>query len=143
MYAPAAPERPVPKPAVEKPKPVEKPKVTRTIPVLNDVLFDFDKAVVKPEGKKATDKVIGIMSENKGDVVVIEGHTCDLGASDYNMALGQRRADSLKTYMKDKGIDAARIATISKGEDAPAVPNDGPENRKLNRRAVFKLTIKD
>ena len=141
-YAPPAPERP--KPPAPKPKPVvEKPKVTRTIPVLNDVLFDFDKAIVKPEGKKATDKVVDIMSKNKGDVVVVEGHTCDLGASDYNMALGQKRANSLKDYMTSKGIDAARIATISKGEDAPAVPNDGPENRKLNRRAVFKLTIKD
>ena len=81
------------------------------------------------------------MKAHAGDTVLIEGHTCDLGSDAYNMALGQRRADSVKTYMTEKGIDAGRLTAKSFGETTPAVPNTDEANRKLNRRAEFKITI--
>ncbi len=112
--APPAPTPPPPAPPVQK----------RTAPVFNHVLFDFDKAILKPEGKAVVDEVIAYMKKDE-----------------YNMGLGQRRADAVKKYMVENGIDAGRITTISYGESRPAVPNDTPANRKLNRRAVFVITI--
>lgn len=124
------------------PPPAQPPKPSWQKPVLNNILFDFDKAVLKPEGQAIADQVIQHMKEWPNTVVTIEGHTCNIGTEQYNMGLGQRRADAVKKYMVEKGIDASRITTISYGESRPAVPNDTPANRKLNRRAVFDVTIK-
>ncbi|HDP35658.1 MAG TPA: OmpA family protein, partial [Candidatus Hydrogenedentes bacterium] len=110
---------------------------------LNNVLFDFDKAVLKPEGKAEVDKLIAEMKKHAKDTVVIEGHTCNVGPADYNMGLGQRRADAVKKYMVENGIDSGRIETVSYGLTLPAVSNDTPANRKLNRRAEFKITVVD
>ncbi|MDZ4857647.1 MAG: OmpA family protein [Candidatus Hydrogenedentes bacterium] len=117
------------------------PKAIRKTVIFNNVLFDFDKAVLKPEGKAVVDQVIAEMKAHGGDTVLIEGHTCDLGSDAYNMGLGQRRADAVKSYMLENGIDAGRITTQSFGESDPAVANDGDANRKLNRRAEFNITI--
>ncbi len=135
--APAA--TPAPRPPAATPVPV----VKRTTPVFNHVLFDFDKAVLKPEGKAETDKVIAGLKTNTKDTLLIQGHTCNIGAPDYNMGLGQRRADSVKKYMVEQGIPEARLCAKSFGLTQPAVPNDSPEHRKLNRRAVFEITVVD
>jgi len=126
---------------VTPPPPPPPPAVERTAIVLNNVLFDFDKAVLKPEGKAEVDKLVADMKLHAQDTVVIEGHTCNMGSAEYNMGLGQRRADAVKAYMVESGIDAARIETVSLGLTSPAVPNDTPANRKLNRRAEFKITV--
>lgn len=125
------------------PPPTDQKPPVREKPVFNNVLFDFDKAVLKPEGKAVVDQVISEMKAHPKDTVVVEGHTCDIGTDEYNQGLGQRRADAVKNYMVENGIDAARIQSVSKGEGEPAVPNDGPANRKLNRRAEFEITIVD
>ena len=70
--------------------------------------------------------------------MILEGHTSDLGDADYNMALGKQRAEAVKKYMVDQGIDPARIETISYGETQPGVPNDSAFNRKINQRVGFK-----
>lgn len=138
---------PAPPPPPEPPAPPEKPeriKEVRSVPVLNNVLFDFDKSVIKAEGKEILDgKVIPYLNQYSSDTVVVEGHTCSVGAEDYNMALGQRRADAVAGYLKENGISGNRISSVSKGETQPAVPNDTPANRKLNRRAVFVITVVD
>lgn len=134
---------PAPPQQVAEVKEGEKPVVKRETPVFNNVLFDFDKAVLKPEGKAESDKVVQSMKEHGKDTLVIEGHTCDLGSDAYNMGLGQRRADSVMKYLVDSGIAGDRIQAVSKGETEPAVPNDSEANRKLNRRAVFKTTVVD
>jgi outer membrane protein OmpA-like peptidoglycan-associated protein len=115
----------------------------RQKPAYAHVLFDFDKAVLKPEGKVETDKVVADLKAHGKDTIVLEGHTCNVGADDYNMGLGQRRADSVKAYLVEQGIDAGRITTKSLGETQPAVPNDTPANRKLNRRVMFDTTVVD
>lgn len=133
-----------PAPPAEPEAPVLEPvKAARTIPVLNNVLFDFDKNVLKPEGKAATDQVSGHLKQFGNDTVLIEGHTCSVGDDAYNMGLGQRRADAVDSYLVSTGIDAGRTSTKSFGETSPAVANDTPENRKLNRRAVFQISIVD
>ena len=84
---------PPPAPKVpEKPKAAApKPEVKRSVPVANAILFDFDSAVLKPEGQKEVARVADIMKKNAGDTVTVEGHTCDKGSDAYNQALGQRR----------------------------------------------------
>lgn len=137
-------EKPVEKEVVPPPPPPPPPPdPKREKPVLNNVLFDFDKAVLKPEGKAEVDKLVAEMKKFPKDTVVIEGHTCNVGPAEYNMGLGQRRADAVKAYMVESGIDAARVETVSYGLTKPAVPNDTPANRKLNRRAVFNITLGD
>ncbi len=136
------PPKKVDEPEPPKP-PEEKPKPRHIAPVLNHILFDFDKSDLKPEGKAEIDKAVAHLKEWPNDTVLIEGHTCSVGDETYNMGLGQRRADSVKRYMVEAGISADRISTKSFGETQPAVANDTPANRKLNRRAVLVTTLKD
>lgn len=143
VYGMYSPPQPPPPPPVKAPPMTQAPKPKRSVPVLNHVLFDFDKSVLKAEGKKEVDRLVGMMKQNPGDDLVIEGHTCNVGEADYNLGLGQRRADAVRKYMIDNGMAARRIQTVSKGETEPAVPNDTPANRKLNRRVIFKYSIGD
>jgi len=127
---------------VPPPPPVEPPRVVRTKPTFNNVLFDFDKAVLKPEGRAVADEVVASMKAHSQDTLVLEGHTDNIGSDEYNMALGTRRAEAVKRYMVEQGIAPERIETKSFGEGQPAVPNDSPGNRALNRRVVFNVNIK-
>lgn len=113
------------------------PAAGREYILLGDVLFDYDKDVLKPEGRIEVDKVLGMLKANPNDTVIIEGHTCDLGSDAYNMDLSQRRANTVRNYSISNGIDPARITTRAYGETRPAVPNTSESNRKLNRRIVF------
>ena len=123
------------------PTPTPPTPPSHTAVVLNNVLFDFDKAVLKPEGKVEVDKLVAEFKKYGKDTVTIEGHTCNIGNEKYNMGLGQRRADSVKKYLVESGIAESRIKTVSYGLTRPAVPNDSNANRKLNRRAEFKIAI--
>jgi outer membrane protein OmpA-like peptidoglycan-associated protein len=131
------------KPVPPTPTPGPPPAPTRTKIMLNNVLFDFDKAVLKPEGKAEVDKLVAEFKKYGKDTVEIEGHTCDIGSDTYNMGLGQRRADSVKKYMVESGIAEARIKTVSYGETRPQAeyPNTSAANRKMNRRAVFNISL--
>lgn len=116
------------------------------MPVLNNVLFDFDKSKVKDSGRVEIAKVAAILKDNPGDTLTIEGHTCDINRSgdpDYNVKLGQRRADSVMGVLLENDISEGRVSTASFGESRPAVPNTSDENRQLNRRVVFVYSISD
>ena len=139
MYVEPVPE-PVPAP-MPMPAPVPPPRVMRTATVFSHVLFDVDKSMLKAEGKAETDKVISELKQYGKDTVLLEGHTCNIGTDEYNIGLGQRRADAVKKYMVESGIGESRISTVSYGESQPAVPNDTPANRKLNRRVMFKISV--
>lgn len=133
-------EKPAP-PAAEEAAPEAAPEaVVRTVPVLNNILFDFDKSVLKPEGQAVAGEAVAELNKWFKDTVVVEGHTCNIGTDVYNQGLGQRRADSVVNYLTTNGVDASRVTSQSYGESSPAVPNDSAANRALNRRAVFKFT---
>ncbi|MBI2423164.1 MAG: OmpA family protein [Candidatus Hydrogenedentes bacterium] len=136
--AKAEPEKPA-----DAPPAVVAPAPRQLAIVLNNVLFDFDKSTLKPEGKVEVDKLVAELKKFPKDTVLVEGHTDSTGDEAYNMGLGQRRADSVKKYMVEMGIEDARVTTQSFGEGTPAVPNDTKANRALNRRAVFNVTIND
>jgi OOP family OmpA-OmpF porin len=128
----AEPEKPAPAP--EKPKPVAE-KVTFAA----DVLFDFDKAVIKPEGKSKLDD---LSSKTKGvnlEVVIAIGHADSVGSDAYNQRLSVRRAESVKAYLVSKGLEANRVYTEGKGEKQPIADNKTAEGRAKNRRVEIEV----
>ena len=105
-----APKPPAPKPAAAAPA-VTQSKIT----LQADTLYDFDKSTLKPEGKATLDKIAADLSKIKLEVIIAVGNTDSVGTDAYNMALGQRRAQSVKDYLVSKGVDQSRISTESKG----------------------------
>ena len=104
--------------------------------------FDFDKSVVKPQYFEMLHKFVEYVNFNDYEVV-IEGHTDSKGTNAYNMALGMRRAQSVKAKLLEFGMDPGRIVgTVSKGEEEPVATNTTDEGRAQNRRIEFKLSRK-
>ena len=126
--APAPVAAPAPPPPAPAPAPA--PQVQK-ITLDSKVLFDFDKAVLKPEGKAAIDaQVVGKLAQvTKLDVVLVTGHTDRIGTDEYNQKLSERRADAVRDYLVSKGVDKAKIETIGLGEKQPVVQCD-QKNRK-------------
>ena len=119
---------------------VAKAVVTQTKVTLQaDTLFDFDKSAVKTEGKAALDRVATGIKGLKLEVVIAVGNTDSVGTDAYNLALGQRRAESVKAYLVSKGVPADRIYTESKGKSNPVATNATAEGRSLNRRVDIEV----
>jgi len=143
-----------PKPVVEmkpEPKPTPPPPPAVVAPVkivLEDIHFDFDKATLTEAATAILNRDIRTLKQNLGIKVQIEGHTCAHGADDYNMALGERRANAVKEYLANQGIDPGRMTTISYGETRLAMPEvPTPKNKnsaeaKENRRVHFEVIVK-
>jgi OOP family OmpA-OmpF porin len=104
-----------------------------------DTLYDFDKASLKPEGKATLDKIARDLSKIKLEVIIAVGNTDSVGTDAYNMALGQRRAQSVKAYLTSKGVDGSRIYTESKGKSNPVASNATAEGRAKNRRTDIEV----
>jgi OOP family OmpA-OmpF porin len=126
MKVAAAPPPPVVKPAPPPPPPPAPPPPppapqVQKITLDSRVLFDFDKAVLKPEGKAAIDsQIVGKLSQiQKLEVVLVTGHTDRLGTDAHNQPLSQRRADAVRDYLVSKGVPRDRIETIGMGEKQP------------------------
>jgi OmpA-OmpF porin, OOP family len=131
---PRAPEPEKPKPAPEKPKPVAE-KVTFAA----DVLFDFDKAVIKPEGKSKLDDISNKAKGVNLEVVIAIGHADSVGSDAYNQRLSVRRAESVKAYLVSRGIEANRVYTEGKGEKQPVADNKTADGRAKNRRVEIEV----
>lgn len=98
------------------PAPAPIPPVVKLIPKFDPVYFDFDKSNLKPEEVGKLDKVADYALKNPNEKFLIEGN-CDMkGPDDYNLKLGQKRADVAKNYLVKKGVDASRITTKSNGK---------------------------
>lgn len=130
------------------------PEVAENIPVpadwvthisehnyINNILFEFDSALLSEEGKREADRLINYLVDFPLDTAIVLGHTCDLGDAAYNEQLGLRRAKAVKDYMVEQGIAEERITTVSKGETAPVVSNDGANHRRFNRRVAFEAIM--
>ncbi len=138
--APVVPPPPTPEVVAET---TEKP-VAPQITELAKIYFDFDKSDIRPGDaeilKQNAGQIKNLIDQGKKPTVTIEGHCCPIGTSEYNMALGWRRAESAKSYLIKLGIDAKILNTISYGEER-LVTND-PNQYHLNRRCEFKLETK-
>jgi OmpA-OmpF porin, OOP family len=124
-----------PKKAAAKKGGVTQSKVT----LQADTLYDFNKADLKPEGKATLDQIAKDMKKMKLEVVIAVGNTDSVGTDAYNMALGMRRAQSVKAYLVSKGIDGSRIYTESKGKSNPVASNATSEGRAKNRRTDIEV----
>ena len=107
--------------------------------VLNNIFFDFDKAVLKPESFPELNRIIEVMKGKSGMQIEIAGHTDNTGTGAYNLSLSERRAKAVITYLAEKGIPASRLKVVFFGESKPAATNDTIEGRKKNRRVEFKI----
>lgn len=122
----------------EIPIPVE---VVREVPVLNDVLFDFDKAVLKTAGLAVVDGLVAELKAHPDEMVQIAGHTCSVGDEEYNDELSKRRADAIREYLINQGVEPDRVYAAGYGESQPKASNATPESRVMNRRAVFTIVV--
>ncbi|HEX5628119.1 MAG TPA: OmpA family protein [Usitatibacteraceae bacterium] len=132
--APAAPGKPA-TPAA-KPAPAS---VRQAIVIQADALFDFDKSVVRPDGKKNIDDAMAKLAGVDVEMVIATGHTDSVGTDAYNQKLSDRRAAAVKDYLVSKGIPASKITTIGKGESQPVATNKTAEGRQKNRRVDIEF----
>ena len=111
--------------------------------VFEDVHFDFDRYTLREDAMRVLDEAVKAMQANPALRLEIEGHTCNIGTAEYNLALGERRAMSVQEYLVSRGIGADRLRTVSYGEERPKHSNAREETRRLNRRAalVVRMTI--
>ena len=104
--------------------------------VSNRVHFAFDSSELDSESKETLSKQAEWLKNNSNVSVVIEGHCDERGTRDYNMALGERRANQAVKFLSHKGVEFTRLETISYGKERPAMLGDSDEAHKMNRRAV-------
>ncbi|MDI6776657.1 MAG: peptidoglycan-associated lipoprotein Pal [Syntrophales bacterium] len=109
---------------------------------LEDIHFDFDKFNLKPEVRKILEQHTDWLLKHENCSLVIEGHCDERGTTEYNLALGERRAAAAAKYLTDLGIDETRIETISYGEERPLDPGHNEEAWAKNRRAHFVVIPK-
>ena len=131
-----------PTPAVQPPAAVVVPPPvvgSEKVSFAADALFDFDKAILKPEGKAKLDDLASKMEGINVEVIIAVGHTDSVGTDAYNQKLSIRRAESVKAYLQAKGIEANRIYTEGKGESQPVDSNKTAAGRAKNRRVEIEV----
>jgi outer membrane protein OmpA-like peptidoglycan-associated protein len=106
-----------------------------------DVHFDFDRYSLRPEATRVLDEAVNAMRQDNTLRLTIEGHTCNIGTAEYNLALGNRRAVSVRDYLTSRGVSADRLNTVSYGEERPKYDNAREETRRLNRRAALTVRL--
>ena len=135
--APAArPAAPAPAPA---PAPAAQPAAATKVTYAADAFFDFDKAVLKPEGKAKLDDLVSKVKGINLEVIIAVGHTDSVGADAYNQKLSVRRAEAVKAYLVSKGVEKNRVYTEGKGEKQPVADNKTKDGRAKNRRVEIEV----
>jgi peptidoglycan-associated lipoprotein len=105
-----------------------------------DALFDFDKYDIRPDARAVLDETAKWLNENKNLNIIIEGHCDERGTNEYNLALGEKRARSARTYLLSKGIAHVRVQSISYGEEKPVCLAQSESCWQKNRRAHFVVS---
>ena len=113
----------------------------RTVIEFEDVHFNFDRYNLRPDALKILDEAVAKLQANPNIQVTIEGHADSLGTQQYNLALGDRRANAARDYLVMRGIAASRLRTVSYGEDRPIDTNDTAAGRARNRRAHLAVIL--
>ena len=108
--------------------------------MLEIVYFEYDTDAIRADAQASLEKKLPVLQANPGLKFRVEGHCDDRGSDEYNIALGRRRAEAVKRFLTDRGIDASRIETVSFGRERPAMQGDSEEARSRNRRDEFTIT---
>ena len=106
-----------------------------------DVHFDFDRYTLRPEALRVLEQAVSAMKEDANLRLTVEGNTCNIGTAEYNLALGERRANAVREYLTQNGVTATRLQTVSYGEEKPKHDNSREETRRLNRRAALVVRL--
>jgi outer membrane protein OmpA-like peptidoglycan-associated protein len=106
-----------------------------------DVHFDFDRYSLRTEATRILDEAVKAMQADPELRITVEGHTCNIGTAEYNLALGERRSNAVRDYLSSRGIAATRLQTVSYGEERPKHDNSREETRRLNRRAALTVRL--
>ncbi|MFQ0812541.1 hypothetical protein AVM02_03975 [Brucella anthropi] len=115
------------------------------VSMTGDVLFDFDKAAIKPAAEPVLNEIARLVTSLGPDRTIIEGHTDSKGSAAYNRALSLRRAKAVALWLEAHGVDREKLSAIGLGSTRPVAPNnkadgqDNPEGRAQNRRVEFVL----
>lgn len=107
--------------------------------VFTGVLFDFDKANIKPEFATQLNDLAASLQSSGYSSITVEGHTDSIGSESYNQVLSERRANAVAKYLEGRGIEGSKIKAFGVGEANPVAPNDTPANRYLNRRVEITV----
>ena len=133
--------KPAPTPQVkETPKKVEEKVAELRESAFETIYFDFDKSDIRSDQRDRMNRNARLLYDNKNVMVRLEGHCDERGTNEYNMALGDRRANSVRQFLVDYGISDSRITTISYGEERPVDPGHNEDAWAKNRRCEFKIT---
>ncbi len=109
---------------------------------LGDVYFDLDQSVIRDDGKAALTQDATWMRRWTGTRISIEGHCDERGTAEYNLGLGERRANAVKDYLVSLGVTADRITVVSKGKESPFCTESNEACWQQNRRGHFVITAK-
>jgi OOP family OmpA-OmpF porin len=137
--APKAAPAPAPAPKAAAPAPAPAPAAATKVTYAADAFFDFDKAVLKAEGKAKLDDLVGKVKGINLEVIIAVGHTDSVGADAYNQKLSVKRSDAVKAYLVSKGIEKNRVYTEGKGEKQPVADNKTSAGRSKNRRVEIEV----
>ena len=136
--APKAAPAPAPK-AAPAARPAPAPAAATKVTYAADTFFDFDKSVLKADGKAKLDDLAGKVKAINLEVIIAVGHTDSVGSDAYNQKLSVKRADAVKAYLITKGIEKNRVYTEGKGEKQPVADNKTGAGRSKNRRVEIEV----
>jgi peptidoglycan-associated lipoprotein len=147
---PTPPPPPPPAPPTPAPPPPSEDEVfkNKTLDQLNaekplaDAFFDYDSTVLTAEARSALQKDVDWLKRWSSATVMVEGHADSRGTNEYNLALGERRADAVRNYMVSLGLPVARVTIVSKGEEQPFCSEETASCWQQNRRGHFIITAK-
>jgi OOP family OmpA-OmpF porin len=109
----------------------------------NKIEFDFDKADLRPQNRELLSRIVGVLLTFEDYGVQVFGHTDDVGTVEYNQQLSERRAEAVRAYLVEAGIEPAVLSTMGLGKSSPLVQGSDPQSRQRNRRVELAIVFSE